>query len=386
MSVEFQFIPGVLPIAPRPMSDELLSSWLHRVATANALSFGELLDSVRADRLPGLAGVMDYDLPTVWRIRLATFCRIPESRIRLIDLQSQFPNRNLSWFTHARAFHRSPGEPAIQLGRPFCVPCGEEQREMHKPTYIRGDWALAFRTHCPHHLSPLIDGCAACGMMTFPSWSGACFCCQRCKAPLKPTHRLSDSPGLRAVVGLQNTLHKCFLGRPPEPYWLGPLSGSRFLQVVFELIDILTHRTGEPRLVLTDLLVPEEFRRAYNVGGRFDHPQFSTLPWFARFLVLAALNQLLLALSAPPFQNSTVVVAVDRMLNHFFSLLPSAQRIAIINRTEKWPSSLGVAFRHAVTMVQQRSGRRHHAVQSLSTILSSGPRGIPLIKCNKVRL
>jgi TniQ len=386
MSVEFQFIPVVLPMAPRPMSDELLPSWLHRVATANALSFGELLESARAGRLPGLVGVMDHGLPTAWRTRLATFCRIPESRIRLIDLQSQFPNRNLSWFTHARAFHGSSGEPSIQLGRPFCVPCGEERRERYKPAYIRADWALAFRTHCPHHLSPLIDGCGACGRMTFPRWSGTQFCCQGCEAPLKPTHTLSDSPGLRAVVRLQNTIHGCFLGRPPELHWLGSLSGNRFLQVIFELIDILTHRTGEPRLVLTDLLVPDEFRRAYNLGGRFDHPQFSTLPWFPRFLVLAALNRLLLAFSAPPLQSSAVVATVDHVLNHFFCLLPIEQRITILDRTEKWPSSLGLAFRRAATMVKQRSGRRHHAVQRLGTILGSGPRGIPLVKCNTLTL
>ena len=190
-------------------------------------------------------------------------------------------------------------------------------------------------------------------------------------------------PRSQSVARLQNTIHGCFLGRPPELYWLGLLSGSRFLQVIFELIDILTRRTGEPRLVLTDLLVPDEFRRAYNVGGRFDHPQFSTLPWFARFLVLASLNRLLLAFSAPPLQSSALVATVDHVLNHFFSLLPVEQRTTILDRTEKWPSSLGLAFRRAGTMVQQRSGRRHHAVQRLGTILGSGPRGTPLVKCNR---
>lgn len=90
MSVEFLFIPKVLPLAPRPMSDELLSSWLCRVATANALSFGELLESARNGYLPRPAGTIDLGLPTAWRIRLSTFCRIPESWIRAIDLQSHF--------------------------------------------------------------------------------------------------------------------------------------------------------------------------------------------------------------------------------------------------------------------------------------------------------
>jgi hypothetical protein len=329
MSVEFRFVPAVLPMAPRPMSDELLSSWLHRVATANALSFGELVESARAGHLPRPAGVMDHGLSIAWRTRLAKFCRITENHIRVIDLQSQFPDRNLTWFTHTRDFHGSPGEPPIQLCRPFCVHCGEEQQQLNGPPYIRAAWALAFRTHCPRHLSPLMDRSSSCGMITFPRWSSSRFCCQRCTATLKPTHTLLDSPGLRAVIWLQETIHDCLRGRHPEPYWLGSVSGSRFLQVVFELIDILTHRTAEHRFILADMLVPDEFRRAYNVGGRFEHLQFSTLPWFARFLVLAALDRLLQAFPAGPVQNPPALgITVHHLLNRFLRSLQFEQRAA----------------------------------------------------------
>ena len=37
--------PAQLPIAPRPISTELLSSWLLRVAAANQLPFSEFLDA-----------------------------------------------------------------------------------------------------------------------------------------------------------------------------------------------------------------------------------------------------------------------------------------------------------------------------------------------------
>ena len=191
-------------------------------------------------------------------------------------------------------------------------------------------------------------------MITFPGWSRARFCCQRCDATLKATHTLSDSPGLGAVVRLQETIHGCLLGRHPELHWLGPVSGSRFLQVIFELIDILTHRTAEPRLVLADLLVPDEFRRAYNVGGRFENPQFSTLPWFARFLILASLDRLLQAFAGAPCQYRALVDTVDHLLNRFLRLLPFEQKAAILKRTELWPSSLRMAFHHAAT----RSGSR----------------------------
>jgi len=79
---------------------------------------------------------------------------------------------------------------------------------------------------------------------------------------------------------------------------MGPVSRRKFLQTILELIYVLTHRIAQPGLVLSDLIVPDEFRRAYTIGGRFQDPQFSELPWFARFLVLAALNEVLLAFSA----------------------------------------------------------------------------------------
>jgi len=382
MSVEFRFVPEVLPMAPRPMSDEWISSWLHRVATANTLSFGELLESVRGGHLPSLDRAMDHALPMAWRTRLATFCRIPESWISAIDLRSHFPNRNLIWFTHPRSFCGDPGEPSLQLSRPFCVHCGEEQKERHGRAYIRAEWPLAFRTHCPRHLSPLIDRCGSCGMITFPSWSAGRFCCQRCRATLQPTHTLLHSPGLSAVIRLQEIIHGGFLGRHPNLRWLGSVSGSEFLRVVFDLIDVLTHRTAQPGLVLADLLVPDEFRRAYNVGGRFQSPQFSALPWFARFLVLAALNQVLLAFPATPGHPPELVVAVERLLNRFFRCLPFEQKAGILKRSETWPAWLRMGFHQAATMVRQRP-RRRYAVQWLGTTSGPGPRGSPPVKYTK---
>ena len=375
MSVEFLYIPKVLPLAPRPISDELLSSWLCRVATANALSFGELLESARNGYLPRPAGTMDLGLPTAWRIRLSTFCRIPESWIGAIDLQSHFPGRNLAWFTHQRIFRLNPGERSVQLARPFCVHCGHDQRERYSPVYTHADWALAFRTHCPRHLSALIDSCSSCGTITFPTWAEGRFCCLHCRATLKPTHTLSDSPRLRAVVALQEAVRGCFLGGHPDPCWMGPVSRSQFLQTILELIYVLTHRIAQPGLVLSDLIVPDEFRRAYTIGGRFQNPQFSELPWFARFLVLAALNEVLLTFSAVSARTPSPAVPVDQVLSRFFRCLPYEQKARILYRTEAWPSCLKIGFQKAAAMLPQRRGRRFHFVQRLST--THGPNRRP---------
>jgi hypothetical protein len=41
------FVPKQLPICPRPLLGELLSSWLERVAVANLLNCDQLLDSLK---------------------------------------------------------------------------------------------------------------------------------------------------------------------------------------------------------------------------------------------------------------------------------------------------------------------------------------------------
>jgi hypothetical protein len=164
-----------------------------------------------------------------------------------------------------------------------------------------------------------------------------------------------ESPALRAVVHLQEAIRGCLFGKQPELHWFGSVSAAQFLHVVLDLIRILTHRTA-PGLVLADLLVPDEFCRRYNVGGRFQHPQFPSLPWFARFLVLAALNQIVLVLS-PAMAKSAPAEAASRVLNAFFVLLSAEQKAAVLNRMNSWPPPLKVAFHHALTTVRRMPTR-----------------------------
>ena len=41
------FAPAQLPVAPRPLPDELISPWLLRTAAANGISLLDLLHAVR---------------------------------------------------------------------------------------------------------------------------------------------------------------------------------------------------------------------------------------------------------------------------------------------------------------------------------------------------
>jgi hypothetical protein len=134
------------------------------------------------------------------------------------------------------------------------------------------------------------------------------------------------------------------------------VSTNGFLQIVFDLVAILLHRIPYSRFILADLLVPDEFRRSYTVGGRFDHPRLPTLPWFARFLVLAALDRVLHAAAEASGQHPTVARTVGYLLHNFLASLPLDERAAILEQTERWPSALTTLFHHRAR-VRRRSSR-----------------------------
>ena len=73
-------------MAPRPLQGELLSSWLGRLAAANALGFEELLDVLRV-RLashgarPFCPSSLDYACSAALIKTLSTLSRLSASRI-----------------------------------------------------------------------------------------------------------------------------------------------------------------------------------------------------------------------------------------------------------------------------------------------------------------
>ena len=88
----FGVVPEVLPLAPRPVSGELCSAWLQRVAAANVLTFEELLDAFRV-RTHGrhVIAALDFALSPAIRADLAAWCRLPAPSLRALDLQHVFP-------------------------------------------------------------------------------------------------------------------------------------------------------------------------------------------------------------------------------------------------------------------------------------------------------
>jgi hypothetical protein len=152
----------LLPMHPKPLEDELLSSWWFRLARANceklhtftraivpnvAIWNRDIDRSVTDDVLQVLAAKTGTSLE---RVR-ATTLRDFEGRL----FERFNANGNCRWILPIGIYHRSRRLYGLQYC-PLCL------REDEVP-YFRRLWRLSFVTMCPKHWMPLLDRCSCCG-------------------------------------------------------------------------------------------------------------------------------------------------------------------------------------------------------------------------------
>ncbi len=142
-----------LPVVPRPFRDELLSSWMVRVAGRYGLDVQGLTAYLagQGDSPTALRKIDDAD-PNPDLLRLwARGCRIDPARLWRLSLKSRHPVRPLEWFMN-RA-----GEAV-----PACLACFDADFAARRDGYMRGDWRLAECVVCPVHRDMLRDRCPEC--------------------------------------------------------------------------------------------------------------------------------------------------------------------------------------------------------------------------------
>lgn len=151
------------PAHPKPLPDELLSSWLMRTAHANGLrlqTFCNLIFGGRRqvwnrdiDRLgpTWVVGTMAACTGTPWHIAYGTTLRTFEGvlfrRFRTSGV--------LQWIQTLQLYHRKRQGYGLQVC-PRCLREGEQP-------YYRRIWRVSFNTVCPLHQRMLLDRCPACG-------------------------------------------------------------------------------------------------------------------------------------------------------------------------------------------------------------------------------
>lgn len=158
---------GLLPWRPKPQSDELLSSWLCRVAAGNSPklhSFCELfwpglqiwtrdIDALaHVGFINTLAKITGTTSAEAHRTSLRTLCGIVYDRVHVVNATP--------WVLPLGIYHRT----RLRHGQQWCPHCLQED-EM---PYYRMNWRLAFSTTCSIHGTLLADRCLECGSPAVP--------------------------------------------------------------------------------------------------------------------------------------------------------------------------------------------------------------------------
>ena len=79
-------VPRCLPVAPRPVAGELLSSWIERIAAANAITGAELLKSVTdCLSMERQHALLDYCLAPTLRCALAIAGRVSDLDVQALN-------------------------------------------------------------------------------------------------------------------------------------------------------------------------------------------------------------------------------------------------------------------------------------------------------------
>ncbi len=150
-----------LPVAPRPCRDELLSSWMARVACRYGLAAQELAGYFAGDG-NGFSSPAPIDdrAPTVDQAQAwARACGIDPDRLQRLALSRRYPGRPRAWYVN-RGPEWAPS--AVTGSTPVCLACFTDDQSAGHDAYLRAGWMLAERCICPAHGELLHDRCLSC--------------------------------------------------------------------------------------------------------------------------------------------------------------------------------------------------------------------------------
>ncbi len=138
------------PVTVMPQPDELLSSWLHRLAYANGVApraFARVL-GVNSGMW---SAALDLRLPSDVATLLRAHTGIPSDQLSAMTLSSALPKQLL---LPLRNSGRRDGSTWLQ----FCCRCLADDAQ----PYFRRRWRLASRVSCTKHGCRLRDRCPSC--------------------------------------------------------------------------------------------------------------------------------------------------------------------------------------------------------------------------------
>lgn len=149
------------PVHLKPQKDELLSSWIVRLARAHGLKLHTFCDLAwRKKNIwnRDIDKCADWTLTRVLSEKTATAVeRVQNTLLSSYEgflYEKHNPNGNTAWIMPIGVYHRT----RRAFGMQFCPQCLKEDKE----PYFRRKWRLAFVTCCERHGIALLDRCPVC--------------------------------------------------------------------------------------------------------------------------------------------------------------------------------------------------------------------------------
>jgi len=278
-----------LPVAPRPYRDELLSSWLARVACRFGLTHQALAGWLANDgeNFSPFQPVDDRCPADEFVEQWGRSCSIDPDQLRRLSLRQRHPQRPDSWYVS-----RGPDWASAATIRtpPVCLACLASDHVTGRDAWIRADWSLAEHCICPVHGQLLHDRCTTCChhlSIAFRLREGrACAVCSRCEAVLVDRGgegiARQDADLMKAVLTIQRQIESSIDGESRGCEWL-----EHALATLWAPLD----RPGAARPALALWLneagwrCPFEVRQAVGIKAPLGH-----LPVRWRFITLLALS------------------------------------------------------------------------------------------------
>lgn len=159
---------GFWPVHPQPLPDELLSSWMIRLAQGNGFKIHSFYAQFFGSDREIWTRDIDHHAPAWLVDGLAVRTGVPRERIERATLRSfepfvfeRFnPAGATRWVMPLSVFHRT----RRAYGQQFCPLCLQED----PAPYLRRQWRLALVPVCVRHEVLLQDRCGSCGSPLMP--------------------------------------------------------------------------------------------------------------------------------------------------------------------------------------------------------------------------
>lgn len=156
-------LPPRLPVHPPPLPHETLSSWLTRLARANASSLASWLPRMAPEYPNKAISSLDFAGDTEFLIRVACAAAVDGGSATLVGMTF----RDIFKPAHRHCYDRwllAVRSAAKTPPHRFCPVCVADDPVPH----LRRAWRLGWVRWCPTHAVRMEDGCRACGAKLAP--------------------------------------------------------------------------------------------------------------------------------------------------------------------------------------------------------------------------